>query len=280
MLQISTRTHMGEVIEFPADKSLEIVGRERFPGLHLEYAPSIFTPRTACAETFWPLFCRLTYTTRKWPSAPENGDVAWEPYYAWFADRGEWLFSFGEKHNNAFIPQAWPTFLAGMRYHALQNIASYVGRGASAAMEWNACLVACLQPGVTHFVDPSERDGWEGAGELVHEVHCIVGPVDGKVTFTADLSPQGTSVLMTLASGACVVLRTSECIRKWKFAFKNTSATGTCFVVSLRALNPVVALNNVPGRMWEQNRMRAAIDNEERVIPAIHFSSGAKKQKK
>ena len=254
----------GNEVTIPGDKNVPIRGRKLFPDLDMEYIPGVFAKEHLA--TFMGRLGQLTYTNAIYAKGRPSSSA----YYAWFADRGDWLCNMGTSvHDNSFIPGAWPMVVSDMRAAVLLRLPHY-NHDIHANVEWNACLLTCLPPGASHAWGPVERGAWARKGDMAHEDHVVIANTSVTLQVTSR-SPSARSLRIEVLPGAVIIVGGSGCMSEWTFTYTNAEAEGKergiVYVGILRSMAAAQFMTNQTGTP----RTIKAIDQEKRIIPLLMY---------
>lgn len=251
-------------VTISGDKYIPISGRKLFPDLDMEYIPNVFVKEHRA--TLMGRLGQLTYTSAIYA----KGRPPSTAYYAWFADRGDWLCNMGASvHDNSFVPGAWPLVVSDMRGAVLLRLPQY-NHDVHANVDWNACLLTCLPPGASHAWGPVERGVWGRKGDTVHEDHVVVANTSVTLQVTSR-APSARSLRIEVEAGAVVIVRGGGCMSEWTFTYTNAEAEdrerGIVYVGILRSMAGAQFIANQTGTP----RTIKAIEQEKRIIPLLMY---------
>jgi hypothetical protein len=246
-------------VKLPTGKPFRIEEHERFPGLDLECVPGVINLKLR--EEFDVHLSRIEYRTCVVPSGQYQ-----KQSYAWFCDRGEWMYALHPEQRNAYSPFSWPSWLKAMGDPLRAQIAQLNNH-----IWWNACLVTYCPPGGGVFDRAGDGDAWVERGTPVVDVIIIPeAAADGWDAVHAKLEIFGgeREIEVDVESGTAFVIRTDAGVEKtptWKHRYSCLSAF---YVVSLVCIHPLSVFRQY--QVKYPQRTVAGMACETRLIPAIN----------
>jgi len=255
---------MKPAVELPCNKHIHIAGRANFPALDLEYVPDVFgAEQVAWYET---RFDQIEYVSRIGDPNPEN-------LYAWFCDKGEWLYSIDAAQHNAFVPYAFPGWLRAIMHSIVTRVESLIGTAG-----WNACLVTRVQARDGKALSQrlsKNADIWHcKSSSVVDAVFSASSPIQITVK-PCQSSTAMTPISISIPAGsgaACIVTpvapdnASSGNTLLWDYEFSTNGGGGdeaVFYHVSLRNIHPLSV--DAQYRMRYPARKKAA----RRIVPLL-----------
>jgi hypothetical protein len=258
--------------ELPPNKTRIIEYREKFPGLVLNYVVGALDPKCLAGSlykegehvrrTYEALLAgvQFVYPQPEDPTA-KHGTCA----HAWFADRGDWLYTLEETQRNSLVPAAFPEWLRslGRQVHAGSK------KTMSAANAWGADLIShgwncCLVSYGTSSAWTFGEDPWHPEGACVSDLFISGGGGGGGAQ---DISlvlcnPDGVGVSVQPLLGSILTWRG----KGWTMGAKSKEPF---YRLSFRFIHP-----NLDGMQKDAkypHRLRDALRQEKRIIP-LHLN--------
>jgi len=150
---------------FPSEGPFKIKERVKFPGLYFAYIVGVLQPervdgppykdtsgeKERMVQTYGS---RLRDTQFIYPEPEDLGAKHGKCACAWFADRGEWMYALEQTQRNAYLPQAFPTWLRTLsrQLQTASKKTRFVGNG------FNCCLISYgISSSWTYGEDPWHR---------------------------------------------------------------------------------------------------------------------------
>jgi hypothetical protein len=251
-------------VKVPTGVPFRIDEREQFPGLDLECVPGVYDVKLR--ESYEADFSRVEYKPCVLPGIGKQ--LKEDPLYAWFCDRGDWMYALHPEQRNAFVPMAWPSWLKALCEPLRAQISQLGNR-----LWWNACLITYHPVG--HLpTQRSRNDPWIEFHSPVVDV-VIIPEGEGWEQATVELqscssNAEASGLQFSVESGTALVFRENNaCPDKWAHTYVCSDPKRAFYVVSLIGIHPT--------RVWAQyaakypTRTVAGLDSERRIIPAFHF---------
>jgi hypothetical protein len=258
----------------PSHAPFLIEERVNFPGLTLDYVLGALDPthmeghpyivKTGASgaagqgedeeerhSTFATLLGDVTFT---YPQPEDVRSRHGTSAYAWFADRGEWLYALEGTQRNAFVPAAFPSWLRMLanRVHAASTLTRLTGHG------WNCCLVSYgVRSTWTYGEDPWHDPSAYVADVFIGDgVRLTVRNAKGK---GLRLNPQKGGILTWRGDGD-----------DWSMV-AHSETLQPMFRLSFRTIDP--CRENRQKALKYPHRLRDALRAEQRLVPC-HLNTG------